>query len=176
MSQKKPEQKDSRTGESHVQASEKGDVDKGKKSESDKESKTKTSGWTGAYVRYNFAQCEEMKDWIQLDNQSTATIFCNPKFVDDIRKSKHEALALQTNGGVLYTETKATLPQWGKVWFNPEAVTNIFSYAEMADRYRITTDSREEDAFTVHTPWKQVKFRRHESGLYVHKPLKTSHT
>ena len=51
---------------------------------------------------------------------------------------------------------KADLPQWVEVWFNDKAITNIFSYAKMADRYMITYESEKEDAFIVHLPDKPV--------------------
>jgi hypothetical protein len=53
---------------------------------------------------------------------------------------------------------KANVPGWGEVWFDPTAMTNIFSYAQMVDRHPVTYDSTKEDAFIVHLPHKQVKF------------------
>jgi hypothetical protein len=53
---------------------------------------------------------------------------------------------------------KADVPGWGEVWFNPTAMTNIFSYAQMVDCHPITYDSTKEDAFIVHLLHKQVKF------------------
>ena len=126
------------------------------------------TGWAG--VHHQHLQLEDMKDWILLDNESTVTIFCNSNMVSDIRNSANESLDLMTNAGILRTKHKATVPGWGEVWFNPHAITNIFSYAEMAKRHRITYDSNKEDAFTVHLPDKQVKFTRTEHGLYVFKP------
>ena len=114
------------------------------------------SGWAG--VHHQYLQCEDMKDWILLDNESTVTIFCNPNMVSDICDSKNNLLDLMTNAGVLRTKHKATVPGWGEVWFNPHAITNIFSYAEMAQHHCITYDSNKEDAFIVHLPDKQVKF------------------
>ena len=64
---------------------------------------------------------------------------------------------------------KADVPGWGEVWFDPNCMTNIFSYAHMADRYPITYDNRKEDAFIVHLPHKSVKFTR-ENGLYLYRP------
>jgi hypothetical protein len=64
---------------------------------------------------------------------------------------------------------KADVPGWGEVWFDPTAMTNIFSYAQMVDRHPVTYDSTKEDAFIVHLPHKQVKFTR-ENGLYVYRP------
>jgi hypothetical protein len=56
------------------------------------------------------------------------------------------------------------------VWFSHHAITNIFSYAEMAQRHCITYDSNKEDAFIVHLPDKQVKFTKTNQGLYIYKP------
>jgi hypothetical protein len=53
---------------------------------------------------------------------------------------------------------------WGEAWY---AITNIFSFANLADKYRITTDSAVEKAFTVHLSGKKVQFEQHENGLYV---------
>jgi len=110
-----------------------------------------------------------MRTWILLDSQSSTTIFCNPDMVSNIRDTD-ETLSLTTNAGVLTTTKKADVPGWGEVWFNPEAVTNIFSLAHMVDRYPVTYDAAKEDAFIVHLPHQQVKFNRDPSGLYVYKP------
>jgi hypothetical protein len=129
---------------------------------------TSQTGWAG--VHYQFLQEENMQDWILLDNESTVTIFCNPDMVNNIRPSENETLDLVTNAGILRTNQKATVPGWGEVWFNNQAITNIFSYAEMAQRHRITYDSDTEDAFIVHLPDKQVKFTKTNQGLYIFKP------
>jgi hypothetical protein len=85
--------------------------------------------------------------------------------------STNGSMHLATNGGSMVTNMKADYPQWGEVWFNEKAITNIFSYAEMADRYRITYyDSEKEDAFIVHLPDKTVRFKRIGINLYVFKP------
>jgi hypothetical protein len=93
-------------------------------------------GWTGAHMKLQFYQASEMRDWILLDNQSSVTVFCNPKMVENIRMSTNGSMHLATNGGSMVTNMKADLPKWEEVWFNEKAITNIFSYAEMADRYR----------------------------------------
>ena len=66
------------------------------------------------------------------------------------------SMHLATNGGSMVNNMKADLPQWVEVWFNDKAITNIFSYAKMADRYMITYESEKEDAFIVHLPDKPV--------------------
>ena len=125
-----------------------------------------TNGWAGAHI--NFYQAGMMRNWILLDNQSNTTIFCNRDMVSNIRET-NDTLNLTTNAGVLTTKLKADVPGWGEVWFSDEAVTNIFSYAHMKDRHRITYDGSKEDAFIVHLPDRQVRFHR-ENDIYVYKP------
>ena len=88
--------------------------------------------WNG--VHYQLYQSRNIKEWILLDNESTVTIFCNPNLVEGIHETD-ESLDLVTNAGVLRTNLKANIPGWGKAWFSPHAITNIFSYAEMAKRH-----------------------------------------
>ena len=136
-------------------------------------SNSSTTGWAGAHIELQFQQFEahEMRNWILLDNQSSVSVFCNKDLVQNIRKSNDGNMHLSTNGGVLVTSKKADLPQWGELWFNESAITNIISYAEMADRYRITYDSGKEDAFIVHlSDDKTVRFARRGNNLYVIKP------
>jgi hypothetical protein len=74
------------------------------------------------------------------------------------------------NGRKLFTNQKATVPNYGEVWYNPNAVTNIFSLSEMEKKHHITYDSTKEKAFAVHLPNKKVKFIKSSNGLYYHKP------
>jgi hypothetical protein len=50
----------------------------------------------GTHVK--FYQAQEMIDWILLDNQSTDSVFCNQKYLHDVKESD-EALILSTHGG-----------------------------------------------------------------------------
>jgi hypothetical protein len=128
----------------------------------------KVQSWAG--VHFNFHQGDDdMRNIILLDNQSTATVFCNEEMVENIRET-NDTLHLSTNGGVLVSNLKANIPGWGVAWFNPKAVTNIFSFAEMKDRYKIDY-SNEEDAFIVHLPHRDVKFTRNNIGLYTYRPV-----
>ena len=112
-----------------------------------------------------------LKDCILLDSQSSVDLFCNPALVSNLTRSE-QALHLSTNAGVLKTDLQAEVPGYGKVWYHPKAIANVFSLARMADKYRVQNDSIVEDAFIVHGPNRQVKFHRISGNLYIWVPNK----
>ena len=63
-----------------------------------------------------------MKDWILLNSQSSADVFCNPEFIIDIH-DVNEILCLTMHARTLTTSSKATVPGYGKVWFAEHAIT-----------------------------------------------------
>ena len=120
-------------------------------------------GWAGTHC--NFLQKANLKDLILLDSDSTETIFCNPKYVNNIHTT-NETLELGTNGGPMISSMKCEVPHLGIHWFNENSMTNIISLAHMAAKYKVTYDSGKEKAFLVHMPNKIVKFRQFSNGLY----------
>ena len=46
-------------------------------------------------------------------------------------------LSLATNAGVMMTNFKAGLPGYGTVWFDPQAMTNVLSFGNIAKLYPI---------------------------------------
>ena len=98
-------------------------------------------------------------DVILLDNQSTQSFFGNPKMVQDIQESE-EVLELSTNGGTIIVNQIAILPGYGKVWFYDKAITNILSFAEVANKYPIEY-KHENHKFVVHVSAnKKPSFKR----------------
>ena len=95
--------------------------------------------------------------------------FANPRMVTNI-KQVDTPLHLITNGGDVITNTKATVPGFGEVWYDVDSIANIFSFSELKNKHRITYDSNIEDAFLIHLPSKIVKFKRTPQGLYTYKP------
>ena len=132
------------------------------------------ASWLGHQMGYQqghqFAQSiTDMKEWILLDSQSTVNLFCNPRYVNNIRKA-HATLQLSTNTGQKAITTVADVPDYGTVWFDNESITNIFSLADMSDKYRVTFDSATEQAFIVHASKGPVRFVRVTSNLYAFIP------
>ena len=66
-----------------------------------------------------------MKNWIILDIGSTVNLFSNPSIVENI-KEVDESIQPATNAGVKINNQEAEVPQQGEVWYDEEAITNIF--------------------------------------------------
>ena len=115
----------------------------------------------------NKETASKLRDWILLDNQSTTDVFCNNNLLNNIR-STNESLKMITNGGEFTTQNKGTLKNYGDVWYDNKAVTNILSLANMVKKYRVTYDSAKGDRFVVHKPDSLVYFNRSKNGLYYH--------
>jgi hypothetical protein len=127
-------------------------------------------GLSWQFFGYSHANVhEDMKDQIVLDSGSSADLFCNPKMVQNIKRG-NSPLRLLTNGGSISSHQEGHLPGYGMVPFHAKAVTNIMSLGKLVDKYRVTYDSAQEDAFYVHTPERTVRFGRNESNLYTHTP------
>jgi hypothetical protein len=89
-------------------------------------------GWTGLHC--SFAQTVDMKELIMLDSDSTDTVFCNPKYVTNIRESNYP-LSISTNGGELKSYKKCDIPHIDNVWYNENSITNISSMKDMIDKF-----------------------------------------
>jgi hypothetical protein len=108
-----------------------------------------------------------LRNYVLLDSQSTADIFCNLNYLENIREVE-ETLTLHTNGGTLECRTKGDLKGYGTVWCHPEAIANILGLSNVLDtkRYAVTFDSKigfttrniESGATTV--------FERDQDGLF----------
>jgi hypothetical protein len=123
-------------------------------------------GWTGYHC--SFMQ-SAMKNLILLDSDSTDTIFCNRKYVKNIRVSG-EPLSIETNGGVIHSTLKCDIKHMQNVWFNESSMTNIIALKDMTKRFRVTMDSEKQLALLVHLPDKIVKFKQFSNGLYAMDP------
>ena len=111
---------------------------------------------------------ESMKDVITLDNGSTLSLFCNPGMAEDIKRTT-KVLELHTNAGKARCNQKAFVPEFGEVWFDQNAIANIFGFADLVKKHRITYDSNIGDAFLIHLENRVVKFKATPEGLYQFK-------
>jgi hypothetical protein len=115
----------------------------------------------------------DLKDVILLDTGSTigATI-ANPDLITNL-KATSSPLQMATNAGTKTLNLKGDVIGFGKAWYDPDFMANIFGFAKMAEKHRITYDSNIEDAFLVHTEDGDVlKFERTLEGLYAYRPPK----
>jgi hypothetical protein len=74
------------------------------------------------------------KDWILLDNFSTAYVFCNKKLLTDIKPSKN-TLNIHCNAGTKLVTMEGTLRNYGTVWYSKYAITNILSLSNVKKRF-----------------------------------------
>ncbi len=86
---------------------------------------------------------------VLLDSEMTHVLFCNPKFVNNIRDSP-QALRMSGDGGMMRITQKADLSglfpshiEPAETWFSQKAITNLLSFKCLNDIYRITYDSKE---------------------------------
>ena len=109
-----------------------------------------------------------MKNCILLDSGSTLSLFSNPELVENIRTTGR-TLALATNAGVKHSNKEATVPGFGTVYYDEDAIANIFGLSDLKKNHRVTYDSNKEDAFLVHMNDKTIKFECSPDGLYQYK-------
>lgn len=87
--------------------------------------------------------------WILLDNESSVSVFANRAFLHNIH-TVNQRLCIYGTGGHLDVTQKGDLPGFGQVWYHPQSIANILSFAEVEDSCRITYDQHKH-AFYVKT-------------------------
>ena len=136
-----------------------------------KSEKKEDASWCGiqhtlkCLTQEEVTQNDSLLDKILLDSQSSIDLFANKNLVTDIQPADKE-LMLSTNAGQKMINKKAYVPDYGWVYFDEDAVANVFSMAKMRDKFRVSYDENE-DALVVHHPKKSVQFKRGEDNLYT---------
>jgi len=114
--------------------------------------------------RYNLVP----PSWVLLDSQSTVSVFKNPSFLSNIRRSSNQ-LKVYTNGGTQLSSLIGDIKNFGTVWYNPNLLANVFSLAAVRKLCRITMDTDVEPALCVHRADGSVmKFGEYKTGFYYH--------
>ena len=93
----------------------------------------------------------------------------NHDMVTHIKATKRP-IQMNTNAGYKVLELEGQVPGFGKVYYDPDMMTNIFGFAKLAEKQQIVYNSDVEDAFHIYTDDKIIKFARTGEGLYVYKP------
>ena len=87
---------------------------------------SKQLGWSGAQMHVSFLQkLFDADEVIILDSGSTLSLFKDGHLVKNIRWSEEE-LHMATNAGVRVTKQEADVPGFGTVWYDENAIANIF--------------------------------------------------
>ncbi len=90
----------------------------------------------------------DMKRYIILDNGSTVDLFSNRDFVTNV-KTSNQAMELHTNSGSKINRQKADIPGYGEVWYDQDAIANIFSLKNLLKGHHVDFNSRKENEFNV---------------------------
>ena len=109
-----------------------------------------------------------MKKWILLDTGSSTDIFCDKKLLTGVSRSETD-LTLHTNGGILKSNQAGNLTNYGKVWHDERALTNILSFFQLQKKFHVTFDNKKDDSFHVYLPnGKEIVFGPSENGIYCY--------
>ena len=77
-------------------------------------------------------------------------------------------LRAYTNGGHQDSTKVADLPGFFKVWYNPDSMLNILTFADVRKKFKVTMDTSKGACFNVHLQdEKVIKFVEIRSGMYL---------
>ena len=130
-----------------------------------KDEKKEDASWCGIrrtlkrLTQEEVTQNDSLLDKILLDSQSSIDLFANKNLV-----TADKEVMISTNVGHKIINKKAYIPDYGWVYFDEDALANVFSIVKMRDKFRISYDEKE-DALIVHHPKKSVQFKRGEDNL-----------
>ena len=91
-------------------------------------------------AKYSFAfnthisTSDDLMYLLLLDNQSTCDIFCNPKLLKNIHTTSN-TMSVKGNGGSINTKKIGHLKNYGDVWFDERAITNILCLKNVKHKY-----------------------------------------
>ena len=77
-------------------------------------------------------------------------------------------MSVKGNDVSITTNKIGYLKNYGDIWFDERALTNIHCLKNVKQKYRVTYDSSTDGVFTVHKPGQQLHFVMHKDGLHYH--------
>jgi hypothetical protein len=107
------------------------------------------------------------KDWILLDNCSTADIFGNKKLITDIKPSK-KTWKIQCNAGTKLVTMEGNIRNYGTVWYSKDAIVIILSLSNVKEKDPVRYDSGTGNEFFMTKPDKNVVFKQSPDVMYYH--------
>ena len=86
---------------------------------------------------------------IFINTGSTFSVFNNPHIMLNIRPSEQKMKAY-TNGSRQDSTLVGELPGFFEIWHNPNLMINILAFSDVANKFRITSDTAVGRYITVH--------------------------
>jgi hypothetical protein len=113
------------------------------------------------------------RDWLLLDSQSSTDMFCNPRYLTNIKNASRSVIIHCNAGATRCTKEgifKSAMFGEIPVRYNPRGICNVLSFKTVKSMFPITYRSEPDDggkaAFEVHTPHGVVLFRPCSRGLH----------
>jgi len=147
-----------------------------KAADNKEENNNKDNNWSGTKVQgMQVHHCMLQKEYdalnfgtsLVLDTGSTFSSVHNKNLITNIKEAT-KPIMMKTNTGKRLIKEEGTIDGFNKqIWYDPEAAVNIFGFKDVKEQYRITYDSKQEDAFNIHLDDNnKVKFKASSEGLY----------
>ena len=73
---------------------------------------------------------------------------------------------MTTNAGTKTLDTEVEIPNFGRAMLDDTRTANVLGFSHLIERFRVTYDSRKEDAFVVHTEWGPAKFKTENNYMF----------
>ena len=78
-------------------------------------------------------------------------------------------MTIHCNAGTRTTKMMGTLKNYGDIWFDKDFIANILSLARVKEKFSVTFDSTNDNAFILHKPnGTKLLFKESSPGLYFH--------
>ena len=103
-----------------------------------------------------------------IDSGSSISLIKDKELLDEIHECKFKII-METNAGTKRITEEGTMPDYGTVYYDPEAMTNLFSISDMVRKgNHVYLDTKEANCFVVTGKnGNNTRFSCDKRGLYV---------